>query len=151
MGVIGEERCKHGEIADWCGESECLAVRKHLPARVWRTQYGQTYHRKPNCEALTDGQSKAERYGKEASTPEQIPLSVAISACLAECFHCFPYDVPADAKRCKVFEGGKWIDGFLLEWQRGEDHRWKGLVNYRHEAGRRISLKDQAELRPDKN
>lgn len=91
--------------------------------------------------------------------------SIRVSACMTatrrmtgsslvrklQCFHCFPYDVPAEAKRCKVFEGGKWIDGFLLEWQRGEDHRWKGLVNYRHEAGRRVSLKDQAELRPDEN
>ena len=43
--------------------------------------------------------------------------------------------------------GGAWVDGFLLEWQRGAGGRWKGLVNYRHEAGRRVALKDQAELR----
>ncbi len=41
-----------------------------------------------------------------------------------------------------------WVDGFLLEWQRGADGRWKGLVNYRHEAGRRVALKDRAELMP---
>jgi len=67
---------------------------------------------------------------------------------LGECFHCFPENVPADAKPCQVLSGGVWVDGFLLEWQRGADGRWKGLVNYRHEAGRRVALKDQAELRP---
>jgi hypothetical protein len=35
--VPGDERCKHGEIAAWCGESECMAARKGLPVRVWRT------------------------------------------------------------------------------------------------------------------
>jgi hypothetical protein len=40
------------------------------------------------------------------------------------------------------------MDGFLLEWRRGEDGRWSGLVNYRHEAGRRVELRDQDELRP---
>jgi hypothetical protein len=142
-------RCKHGEIAEWCGESECLAARKQMPVRVWRTQHGQTYHRKPTCEALVDGQRMAVRRGMNASPPEKVPLSVAMSAGLAECFHCFPYHVPPDAKPCKVLVNGKWIDGFLLEWQRGADNRWKGLVNYRWETGRHVSLKDQAELRPD--
>jgi len=44
---------------------------------------------------------------------------------------------------------GKWTDGFLLEWRRGADNRWKGLVNFRWEAGRRVALMDQADLRPD--
>jgi len=59
-----------------------------------------------------------------------------------------PEDVPADAKPCQVLSGGVWVDGFLLEWQRGIDGRWRGWLNYRHEVGRRVALKDQAELRP---
>jgi hypothetical protein len=142
-------RCKHGEIAEWCGESECLAARKGLPVRVWRTQQGQAYHRKPTCEALIAGQRLAEQYGREASAPEKVPLSVAMSAGLAECFHCFPEHVPPDAKPCKVLVGGRWTDGFLLEWRRGPDNRWKGLVNYGWKAGRRVSLLDQSQLKPD--
>jgi hypothetical protein len=146
--AAGEERCRHGEIAAWCGESECLAARKGFPVRVWRTQQGRTYHRRPTCQALADGQRKAGRYGQEAHVPESVPLSLAMSAGLAECFHCFPENVPPDAKPCRVLVAGTWVDGFLLEWQRGEDSRWKGLVNYRHAAERRIAIKDQDELRP---
>jgi hypothetical protein len=141
-----EKRCKHGEVEAWCGESECMAARKNLPVRVWRTSRGDAYHRNPTCEALADGQQLAARYGKEPATPEQVPLSVAMSAGLAKCFHCFPADVPNDAKRCKVLVTGTWLDGFLLEWRRGPDNRWKGVVNYRHGAGRRVALKDQAQL-----
>ena len=75
-------------------------------------------------------------------------MSVAMSAGLAECFHCFPENVPPNAKRCQVRVAGSWTDGFLLDWRRGEDGRWKGLVNYRDKAGRRVELKDQDELRP---
>ena len=100
MPDLEEGRCKHGEVADWCGD--CTAARNGLPSRVWRTAQGQVYHRKPTCEALRDGQSKAQRFGRQVSTPEQIPLSVAMSAGLAECFHCFPYDVPPDAKPCQA-------------------------------------------------
>jgi hypothetical protein len=91
MSELEEGRCKHGEIADWCGESECMAARKGLPVRVWRTAQGQVYHRKPTCAALRDGQRMAQKFGKQAST----------------------------------------------------------LVNYRSEAGRKVALKDQRELRPD--
>lgn len=143
------ERCKHGEVAEWCGESECLAARKGLPVRVWRTQQGQVYHRKPTCEALVAGQRLAVREGRGASAPEKVPLSDAMSAGLAECFHCFPENVPLDAKPCKVLVEGTWIDGFLLEWRRGADNRWKGLVNYRWKAGRRVSVKDEGELTRD--
>jgi hypothetical protein len=149
MSELEEGRCKHGEIADWCGESECMAARKGLPVRVWRTAQGQVYHRKPTCEALLDGQRMAQSFGRQASTPDQVPLSVAMSAGLAECFHCFPSDVPPDAKPCQVLVAGKWVDGFLLEWRRGPDNRWKGLVNYRWEASRKVALKDARELRPD--
>lgn len=148
MVATDEERCKHGEIAAWCGESECYAPRKHLPVRVWRTQQGYAFHRDPECEALVNGQRMAERRGKIASTPEQVPLSVAMSAGLGECFHCFPDNVPPDAKPCKVLVDGRWVDGFLLRWLHGPDGRWKGVVNYRYESGRRFSLKDQAELKP---
>jgi hypothetical protein len=131
-----EARCKHGEVADWCGESECMAARKGLPVRVWRTSQGQVYHRGPTCEALLDGQRLAGQFGKGTSVPEQIPLSVAMSEGLAECFHCFPPDVPPDAKPCQVLVGGRWVDGFLLEWRRGVNNRWQGLVNYRWEGFR---------------
>jgi hypothetical protein len=149
MSDLEEGRCKHGEIADWCGESECMAARKGLPVRVWRTAQGQAYHRKQTCEALQDGQRMAQSFGREASTPEWVPLSVAMSAGLTECFHCFPPDVPRDARPCQVLVAGKWVDGFLLEWRRGPDHKWKGLVNYRWEASRKVALKDESELRPD--
>lgn len=124
-----------------------MAARKGLPVRVWRTAQGQVFHRRPGCQALLDGQRKAERYGREAHDPESVPLSTAMSAGLAECFHCFPENVPPDAKECKVLVAGRWVDGFLLEWQRSEDRRWKGLVNYRHDAERRVELKDQEELK----
>jgi hypothetical protein len=90
----------------------------------------------------------AERYGHETHPAEPVPLSVAISAGLGECFHCFPENVPPEAKPCQVLSDGTWVDGFLLKWQREADGRWKGLVNYRYETGRRVALKDQAELRP---
>jgi hypothetical protein len=88
--VPDDERCKHGEVAAWCGESECMAARKGLPKRVWRTASGSAYHREPDCRALLDGHRKAERYGYEVHPPEWVPLSDAISAGLGECFHCFP-------------------------------------------------------------
>ncbi len=47
-----------------------------------------------------------------------------------------------------VLLGGIWVDGFLLEWRRGADGRWKGLVNYRDRASRSVALKDQTELKP---
>jgi hypothetical protein len=72
-----------------------------------------------------------------------------MSAGLAECFHCFPEKVPLDAKPCKALVEGTWLDGFLLEWRRGADNRWKGLVNYRRKAGRRVSVKDEAKLTRD--
>lgn len=146
-GSGSEERCKHGEVAAWCGESECLAVRKGLPARVWRTRRGTAYHRFAACQALADGHDLAERQGQEVHAPERVPLSVAMSAGLGECFHCFPATVGLDAKPCQVLIAGTWVDGFLLEWRRGADHRWKGLVEYRDRAGRRRAVKDQRELR----
>jgi hypothetical protein len=149
--VPGDERCKHGEIAAWCGESECMAARTGLPVRVWRTPFGSAYHRTPTCQALLEGHRMAERYGHETHPAESVPLSEAMSALLGECFHCFPENVPLDAKPCQVLSGGVWVDGFLLECRRGADGRWKALVNYRHEAGRRVALKDQAELRPAGN
>ena len=60
----------------------------------------------------------------------------------------FPENVPAEAKPCRVLLDGTWVDGFLLEWRRGSDGRWKGLVNYRDMAIRRTALRDQAELKP---
>jgi hypothetical protein len=150
MASPDEVRCKHGEVADWCGESECMAARKGLPVRVWRTSQGQVYHRGPACEALLDGQRLAGQFGRGTSVPEQVPLSVAMSEGLAECYHCFPPDVPPDAKPCQVLVGGRWVDGFLLEWRRGVNNRWQGLVNYRWEgSGRTIAVKDQSQLRPD--
>jgi hypothetical protein len=147
MPDLEEGRCKHGEVAAWCGD--CTPRRKGLPARVWRTAQGQVYHRKPTCEALRDGQSKALQSGRQVSTPEQISLSAAMSSGLAECFHCFPPDVPPDAKPCQVLVAGRWVDGFLIEWRRGPDSRWKGLVNYRWEAERKVAVMDQSYLRPE--
>ena len=149
MSDLEDGRCKHGEIAEWCGESECMAARTGLPAHVWRTAQGQVYHRKPACEALQHGQQMARQFGKQASEAERVPLSVAMSAGLAECFHCFPANVPPDAKPCQVLVGGRWVDGFLLEWRRGPDKQWQGLVNYRWEAGRKVALIDGSRLRPD--
>ena len=84
MASPDEVRCKHGEVADWCGESECMAARKGLPVWVWRTSQGQVYHRGPACEALRDGQWLAVQFGRDSSAPEQVPLSVAMSEGLAE-------------------------------------------------------------------
>ena len=149
MPIPDEERCKHGEVAAWCGE--CYVARLQMPGRVWRTQGGEVFHRKPTCEALVDGQRLAKRRGMTASTPEQVPLSEAMSAGLAECVHCFPYNVPPDAKPCKVLVEGKWVDGFLLRWLRQPDGRWKGVVNYRwEETGRRESVMEASKLKPDK-
>ena len=148
MPIPDEERCKHGEVAAWCGE--CHVARMQMPSRVWRTRGGEVFHRKPTCEALADGQRLAKRRGMTASTPEQVALSEAMSAGLAECVHCFPYNVPPDAKPCKVLVEGTWVDGFLLRWLRQPDGRWKGVVNYGWEASRRVSLMDQSQLKPDK-
>jgi len=109
--VRGDERGKHGEIAAWCGESECMAARTGLPVRVWRTPFGSAYHRTPTCQALLEGHRMAERYGHEAHPAESVPLSEAMSALLGECFHCFPENVPLDAKPCQVLSGGVWVDG----------------------------------------
>ncbi len=48
----------------------------------------------------------AERYGREAHPAESVPLSEAMSALLGECFHCFPENVPADAKPCRSGRAG---------------------------------------------
>ncbi len=74
MANVPGERCKHGEIAAWCGESECMAARKGLPVRVWRTPHGSAYHRIPTCEALVEGHRLAERYGHETHAAESVPL-----------------------------------------------------------------------------
>ena len=148
MPIPDEERCKHGEVAAWCGE--CHVARMQMPSRVWRTRGGEVFHRKPACEALVDGQRLAKRRGMTASTPEQVALSEAMSAGLAECVHCFPYNVPPDAKPCKVLVEGTWVDGFLLRWLLQPDGRWKGVVNYRwEETGRRESVMDASRLKPD--
>lgn len=147
MGTPGEERCKHGEVAAWCGESECMASRTGMPVRVWRTEQGQVYHRKPTCAALLDGQRMARSHGKGTSDPEQVPLSVAMSAGLAECYHCFPENVPPDAKPCKVLIGGWWVDGFLLKWVHNANGHWTGLVNYRWESRRKVEYIDSSRLR----
>jgi hypothetical protein len=80
------------------------------------------YHHKPTCEGLQDGQRRMQQFDRKVSAPEQVPLSVAMSAGLTECFHCFPADVPPDAKPCQVLAADEWIDGFLLEWRRGADN-----------------------------
>jgi hypothetical protein len=148
MPIPDEERCIHGEVAAWCGE--CYVARMQMPGRVWRTKGGEVFHRKPTCEALVDGQRMAKRRGMTASTPEQVPLSEAMSAGLAECVHCFPYNVPPDAKPCKVLVEGTWVDGFLLRWLHLPDGRWKGVVNYRWQTSRRVSVMDASQLKPDK-
>lgn len=125
-----------------------MAVRTSMPVRVWRTRQGKVYHRKPTCEALLDGQRMAGSFGKGKSEPEQIPLSVAMSDGLAECYHCFPENVPPDAKPCKVLIDGGWVDGFLLKWVRSANGHWTGLVNHRWESGRRVVYVDASRLRP---
>lgn len=149
MPDLEEGRCKHGEIAEWCGESECIAARKGLPRWVWRTAYGQVFHRKSTCEALEDGQRRMARFGKQASTPEQVALAVAMSAGLEGCYHCFPPDLPPDAKPCQVLVAGKWLDAFFIKWQSGPDNSRKGRVNYRWEAARIDALKDPSQIRFD--
>lgn len=125
-----------------------MASRTGKPVRVWRTPQGQAYHRKATCEALADGQREAIARGYEAHEAECVSLSVAMSAGLGECFHCFPENVPHDAKPCQALVNGSWVDGFLLEWRRGDDGRWTGIVNVRHHAERMTVTKDQAHLRP---
>jgi len=92
--VPGNERCKHGEIAAWCGESECMAARKGLPVRVWRTPYGSAYHRTPTCQALLEGHRMAERYGRETHPAESVPLSQAMSAPARRMLPLFPGERP---------------------------------------------------------
>jgi hypothetical protein len=65
MAASDEERCKHSEVAARRGESACMAARTLMPVRIWRTKRGLAFHRKPDCEALVDGQAMAERYGKK--------------------------------------------------------------------------------------
>ena len=125
-----------------------MAARTGLPRRVWRTSSGRACRRNPMCQALHEGHRKAERYGYDVHPAESVSLADAMSAGLGECFHCFPENVPPDAKPCRVLSDGTWVDGYLLEWRRGADGRWKGLVNYRHKTGRRVALKDYpAELK----
>ncbi len=73
MSDLEEVRCKHGEIADWCGESECMAARKGCRSGSGEPHRGQVYHRKPTYEALQDGQRRMQQFGWQASTPEQVP------------------------------------------------------------------------------
>lgn len=146
-----EERCKHGEIAAWCGESECFSARSGLPVRVWRTRRGSAYHRQPTCEALSDGQRLAGYLGATTHEPTCVPLSVAMSAGLGECYHCFPEKVPPDAKPCEVHISGEWRPGFLIRWRRDNDGRWQGLTNYRERHGRRVAWLSQDVLRTPKD
>ena len=125
-----------------------MAARTGLPEWVWRTGGGSSYHRRPTCQALTDGHRLAGLRGQEAHVPERVPLADALSDSLGPCFHCFPANVALDAKRCQVRIAGSWRDAYLLEWHRGQDGRWKGLVDYRDGAGRRRAVKDQNDLRP---
>jgi hypothetical protein len=136
--VPGYERCKHGEIAAWCGELECMA-RKGTSRPSVADSIRQCVSPHADLQALLEGHRMAGHYGREAHPAASVPLSEAMSALLGECFHCFPENIPADAKPCEVWSGGLWVGGFLLEWQRGTHGWWKGLVNYRHEAGRCVS------------
>lgn len=124
-----------------------MAARTGLPERVWRTQRGSAFHRKPTCQALAEGHHLAELHNQEPHTPERVPLADAMSASLGPCFHCFPEKVPLDAKPCQVRIAESWRDAYLLEWRRGADGRWKGLVDYQDRARRRRVIKDEADLR----
>ena len=95
--VPGYDRCstvrpQHG-AASWSAWRA-----RGLPVRVWRTPYGSAYPRMPTCQALLEGHRMAGHYGREAHPAAPVPLSEAMSALFGECFHCFPENIPADAK-----------------------------------------------------
>lgn len=149
---MSDERCKHDQVKAWCGESECMAERKGLPVRVWRTSGGHAFHRRPDCDALGEGQLRAKKNQHETHDVKLVPLSVAMSDRIGDCFHCFPPGVPADAKPCDVLVGGRWAQGLLIGWEQAPDGRWKGTVNYRrYKSERAVVTKDESELRPAPN
>ena len=103
--VPGYERCKHGEIAAWCGELECMA-RKGTSRPSVADSIRQCVSSHADLQALLEGHRMAGHYGREAHPAASVPLSEAMSALLGECFHCFPENIPADAEPCEVWSGG---------------------------------------------
>jgi hypothetical protein len=51
------------------------------------------------------------------------------------------------SKPCKILVAGAWVDGLVLRWERGQDERWKGVVEYRNGAELIRETRDQDELR----
>lgn len=141
-----DERCSHGLNASVCGD--CRLPPPGVPRMVWITERGNAFHRRPNCEALLAGQGRAERRGQRTHEPRNVAYSVAIADGRGPCLQCFPEQIPADAKPCWVRVENRSMKGWLLDWSRGNDHRWKGKVIY-IDMGRGVqvtTVKDQSDL-----
>jgi hypothetical protein len=50
-------------------------------------------------------------------------------------------------KPCRVLVAGVWLEAIVQRWERGNDDRWRGVVEYRNGTEIVIESKDQAELR----
>jgi hypothetical protein len=50
-------------------------------------------------------------------------------------------------KPCQVLVAGVWLEAIVQRWERGNDDRWRGVVEYRTGTEIVIESKDQAELR----
>ncbi|MFF3762965.1 hypothetical protein ACFYYR_02565 [Streptomyces sp. NPDC001922] len=143
---MGDERCVHELVVGQC--TECAPVPRGLTRRVFTTQGGSVFHRTTACEALYDGQRKAQRFGRETHTPRNVALSVAQAEGRGACIPCFPdYRPSAQTKPCKVLVDGAWLPGLLIEWRRAPDGRWSGVVAYVHDGEQVTEVRDEAELR----
>src|SRR4029450_5774713 len=115
---------------------------------VWITERGHAFHRRPTCEALLAGQGRTERRGQRTHEPRNVAYSDAIADGRGPCLQCFPEQIPAEAKPCWVRVENRSMKGWLLDWSRGNDHRWKGKVIY-IDMGRGMqvtTVKDQSDL-----
>lgn len=140
------ERCKHELLPGHC--LDCAPVPEGLTPRVVTTDGGAVFHRSTGCAALSDGQRKARRWGKDVHDPRNIALSEALSQGRGACLVCFPAYRPADgAKPCTVLVDGEWRRGLLGRWERAADGRWRGHVTYMADGERVTAVKDQSELR----
>jgi hypothetical protein len=119
-----------------------------VPRRVWITEGGDAFHLRPDCEALLAGQGYAWRRGQRTHEPQNVAYTTAKADGRGACLHCFPEQIPPDAKPCWVRVDDRWMKGWLLAWFKGKDRRWKGKVVYNNiDRGlQATAIKDESDL-----
>jgi hypothetical protein len=80
------DECRHGLPPDQC--ESCRAAGKYGP-QVYISRGGSTFHRKPDCPSLEDGQRTIARSNREVAPIDKLASARAISMGRRPCITCF--------------------------------------------------------------